>query len=105
MRIPTEAEIVAAARELGHLDENGNYPPRLRTKLAAAVHIQREEQAAIAATGGVPRPTAEVLADIDRDLCAVGLDTVEIRRSVLAAAAAHLFKTSGVQLIPDRNRR
>lgn len=102
MRLPTEAEIVDAARELGYLDEDGNYPRRLRPKIAAAVQAQWEEEACEGAAGPAPRPTAEVLADLDRDLLAVGLGSVEIRRSVLVEAAAYLLKTSGMRLIPDQ---
>ncbi|AHH16586.1 hypothetical protein NONO_c17860 [Nocardia nova SH22a] len=105
MRLPTEAEILEAARELGHLDEDGKYPQRLRPKLAAALQAQWEEEARDLLAGPAPRPTAEVLADLDRDLLAVGLGSVEIRRSVLAEAAAYLLKTSGMQRIPDQNRR
>ena len=91
MPLPTEAEIVDAARRLGYLDENGKYPRELRAKLAKVVQLAKEDTAKAAdpQTGR----TALMLARFDAELCAAGLDGEGLRRDLLVEAARHLLKT------------
>lgn len=48
--LPTEAEITSAAERLGHLRDDGTYPPQLRKKLAAFVVEEAEELAKVDAS-------------------------------------------------------
>ena len=91
MPLPTETEIVDAARRLGLLDEYGKYPRHLRAKIAATVQLAKEETAN-AADPQAGR-TALMLARFDAELCAAGLDGEGLRRDLLVEAARHLLKT------------
>lgn len=95
MPLPTEVEIVDAARRLGHLDEHGKYPRELRSKLAAAVQLEKQE----IAKSGDPQTgrTAEMLVRFDRELCAEGLANEALRHDLLVEAARQLLK-SGLRL-------
>ncbi|WP_280441195.1 hypothetical protein [Nocardia brasiliensis] len=102
MTMPTEAQIRDAAKQLGHADENGNYPQRLRSKLAQAVQLAEVAETGIDETPP-PGTTAEQLGRFAAELTAAGLDGelwAPARADIVLAAAHHLLKTAGLHLIP-----
>jgi len=97
MSLPTEAEIRAGAKELGLTDKNGNYRQRDRARIAAAVQAAEAEAAKAddPATGN----TAEILRRFDNELAENNI-LGDARARILAAAAAHLLETGGLNLRP-----
>lgn len=97
MPIPSEDRIRATAQRLGLADEHGNYPRELRNKIAAAVQIADDDQAAAEdpATG----VTAELLARFAEDLDAVGIPD-EACSALLVEAGRYLLRTAGLHLTP-----
>ncbi|WP_433660795.1 hypothetical protein ACQPW1_00450 [Nocardia sp. CA-128927] len=98
MSLPTEAQIRDAAARLGHADEHGNYPQRLRSKLAAALQLADHETAE--ADPAPADTTAAQLARFDAELKAAGITCRTARVGLVVAAGEHLLKTVGLQLHP-----
>lgn len=67
MRIPTQQEIDARARQLGQ-DINGTCPPRLRAGIAKQL-----AQESAAQSEAPPEALAEVAARFDRELASLGV--------------------------------
>ncbi|MGW6699641.1 hypothetical protein [Nocardia sp. NPDC055049] len=93
--LPTEDEIRAAAVELGHADEHGNYPRAIRNKLARAVQLAKQEQAT--AEDPNERSTAWQLVQFAEDLDAVHIRATDIG-PLLVEAARHLLRSQGLRL-------
>lgn len=95
-RPPTEDEIRDAAQRLGHADENGNYPPGLRNKLAAVVQEAKRNDAA--ETDPTRGNTAQLLARFADQLNDAGPFRPDTTTALLTEAARFLLRTAGLQL-------
>ena len=92
--IPTEAEMLEAARRLGI-----ERPDALeRNKLYAAVQLAKREAAAEADPSN--RTTAETIAAFCKDLLDSGFDVAR-SGEVLAELLRHLLRTEGLKLSTD----
>lgn len=98
-RLPTEAEIRAAAKELGLADAQGNYPQRDRARIVAAIRSAEAELAEAAAP--LAGTTVQVLARIDEELHRHNI-LGGARDRILAAVAVHLIETQGLRLDTPR---
>lgn len=97
--IPSESEIVAAARKLGLAGENGKYPQRDRARIAAAVHATRQDDGeAGPAAPPTDVTTAEVLARFAAELDAAGPFAPGTHAALIAEAGRHLLGAFGLQL-------
>jgi len=98
-RLPSEAEVRAAAKELGLADERGNYPQRDRARIVAAIRIAENEAAEAASP--LAGTTVQVLARIDDELYRHNI-LGGARERILAAVAVHLIETQGLRLDAPR---
>lgn len=99
MSLPTDDEIRAAGGELGLLDEHGQVPRELRTRLAAVAVQMR----------GVPDDgepeqltTAQALSRLYDDLADEGFGNPDLIAPILGAAASSLIARDGLILKENR---
>ncbi|WP_433658033.1 hypothetical protein ACQPW1_39700 [Nocardia sp. CA-128927] len=97
--LPTEDEIRTAARELGLTDPHGNYRPRDRSRIAAAVQAAKQHETAAAAPGGWS--TAHQIASFWGELIGAGVDAASTA-PLLAEVGRYLLETQGLRLDSDR---
>lgn len=89
--IPSEAEIRAAAMELGLADADGNYDRANRSRIAQAIVIANDEKAASKTATTDRQLFVQEVAALERDLlhAAVGIETTS---RVVAAMSAALWR-------------
>lgn len=86
--IPPESELRAAALRLGlATDDNGNYPPSIRKKLAAAV-VEADKERTQTAKAQPNGTTAEQLLAFHDELTESRLSDEDVRALTLAVAPA-----------------
>ncbi|WP_280442229.1 hypothetical protein [Nocardia brasiliensis] len=95
----TEDEIRAAATELGLADPHGNYRPRDRGRIAAAVVAAKQQHRAADTPGGWS--TARQLGAFWGELIASGVEA-GATGPLLGEVGRYLLETQGLRLDSDR---
>lgn len=93
MAIPSDAEIQAAAVELGLVGEGRRVPPHQRAKVAKAIMLARSDDAAAQTRTVTAKAVAEPIGDLFRELTAQGLPH-ETSGRILAAVAPLIWRAT-----------
>ncbi|QCG77760.1 hypothetical protein QLQ77_gp14 [Gordonia phage Reyja] len=98
--VATEDEIVEVAKELGHLDEHGNYPRHLRKKFAKVAELTANEHAERAEATERAGDFVTEIVDLHRSLTETELPEFVVGEVVARVAPAVYNRTTA----PKGNR-